>query len=129
MQAYDIVKLSLGFYSMSWLGFPTLLLHLLSLIFFLTFGSQNTLQSPSECPQSGSTVPRASIAKYQPLPQYMIPSLFPSANSLLFIISLWMMPIFPHSCGSTASAPSCEQLAGPQGPDKTVAAPLSHRLD
>lgn len=39
MQAYDRVKLSLGFYSVSWLGFPTLLLHLLSLIFFLTFGT------------------------------------------------------------------------------------------
>lgn len=42
LQAYDIFKQSLGFYSASWFGFPTLLLHLLSLIFSLTFGSQST---------------------------------------------------------------------------------------
>lgn len=46
MPAYDTVQLSLGFYSVSWFGFPTSLLHLLSLIFFLTFGSQTAISKP-----------------------------------------------------------------------------------
>lgn len=51
IQAYDIVKLPLGCYSVSRLGFPAPLLHLLSQIFFQTFGSRSTLQSPSQSPQ------------------------------------------------------------------------------
>lgn len=50
IQACHTVKPSPGFYSASSLGFPTLLLCLLSLIFILTLGSQKALQSQSQCP-------------------------------------------------------------------------------